>query len=110
MSGGMVALLNKKREKEGRLRELRESFKKADKDGDGELSLEEWIDVMKENGVDMTRYSVRNKSLLISQNNQISSILSEHDQVYIRFFNYLYSSRKNWFFVWLLLAFLVVFC
>ena len=55
MSGGMFALQQKKREKEGRIKELRESFKKADKDGDGALSPEEWMEVMKDAGMDYTK-------------------------------------------------------
>ena len=51
----MFALNQKKREKEGRLRELRESFRKFDKDGDGALSQEEWMEVMRDTGAEMTR-------------------------------------------------------
>lgn len=55
MSGGTFFLMNKKREKEGKMKELRESFRKADKDGDGALSQEEWMGVMKQNGIEMTK-------------------------------------------------------
>ena len=53
MSGGTFLLMQKKREKETKMRELRDSFKRADKDGDGALSRDEWAAVMRENGVEM---------------------------------------------------------
>ena len=55
MSGGTFVLMKQKREKESRLKELRESFKKADKDGDGVLTPTEWIEVMRDSGIEMTR-------------------------------------------------------
>ena len=55
MSGGMFALLKKKREKENKMKELRESFAKADKDGDGALNQEEWLEVMRDSGMDIKR-------------------------------------------------------
>ena len=45
-------LMTKKNDK--KLRELRETFDAADKDGDGKLSPAEWLCVLKEGGVDAT--------------------------------------------------------
>ena len=55
MSGGMFMLNQKKRATETRLKELREAFKRADKDGDGALSQEEWAEVLKGSGMEMSR-------------------------------------------------------
>jgi Ca2+-binding EF-hand superfamily protein len=52
---GHFALVNKKRAKESQMKDLKASFAKFDKDGDGELSLDEWAEVMKASGSDMTR-------------------------------------------------------
>jgi len=54
-AGALFALNQKKRAAEARMKSLREAFKKADKDGDGELDQAEWMEVMREAGVDMTR-------------------------------------------------------
>ena len=45
-------LMTKKNDK--KLKELRETFDAADKDGDGKLSPAEWLCVLREGGVDAT--------------------------------------------------------
>ena len=52
MSGGLFALMNKKGREERRMKELREAFDAADKDGDGKLNPEEWLSVLKVTGVE----------------------------------------------------------
>ena len=52
MSGGLFALMNKKGREERRMKELRDAFDAADKDGDGKLNPEEWLSVLKVTGVD----------------------------------------------------------
>ena len=57
MNAGVMGFVGKqrRREKEERLRELHESFLRFDKDGDGELSQEEWMEVMRDTGSEMSR-------------------------------------------------------
>ncbi len=50
-AGGRFYFLLKKGDK---MRELREAFERADQDGNGSLSKQEWIDVMKECDVQFT--------------------------------------------------------
>ena len=45
-------LMTKKNDK--RLKELRDVFDAADKDGDGKLSPAEWLSVLKDGGLDAT--------------------------------------------------------
>lgn len=52
MSGGLFALMNKKGREERRMKELREAFDAADKDGDGKLNPVEWLSVLKVTGVE----------------------------------------------------------
>ena len=49
---GMFALMSQKGREERRLKELREAFDNADKDKDGQLSPEEWLEVLKITGVE----------------------------------------------------------
>ena len=55
MSAGLFALMSKKGREEKRLKELRDAFDAADKDGDGQLSPQEWLNVLKTTGVDVSR-------------------------------------------------------
>ena len=55
MSGGTFALMQKKREKEAKMKELKASFVRADKDGDGALDKDEWFEVMRDSGYDISR-------------------------------------------------------
>lgn len=52
MSAGLFALMSKKGREERRMKELREAFDAADKDGDGKLNPEEWLEVLKVSGVE----------------------------------------------------------
>ncbi len=52
MSGGLFALMSKKGREEKRMKELREAFDSADQDGDGRLTPQEWLNVLKVTGVD----------------------------------------------------------
>ena len=52
MAGGFMALMNKKGKEERKLKEIREAFDNADKDGDGKLSPKEWYDVLQLAGLD----------------------------------------------------------
>ena len=38
------------------MKELRDSFAKADRDGDGALNPEEWMEVMRDAGIEIKRY------------------------------------------------------
>ena len=46
--------MSKKKADDKRLKELKEVFEAADKDGDGKLSPAEWLTVLKDGGVDAT--------------------------------------------------------
>ena len=56
MSGGLFALMSKKGREEKRMKELKAAFDAADKDGDGRLNMQEWLNVLKETGIDASRY------------------------------------------------------
>ena len=55
MSGGLFALMSKKGREAAKIKELEVAFKKADKDGDGQLSQEEWMEVLRETGVEVSK-------------------------------------------------------
>ena len=55
MSAGLFALMSKKGREEKRLKELRDAFDAADKDGDGQLTPSEWLNVLKATGVDVSK-------------------------------------------------------
>jgi Ca2+-binding EF-hand superfamily protein len=54
MSAGLFALNAKKGREEKRMKELRDAFDSADKDGDGKLNPAEWLEVLKVTGVEAT--------------------------------------------------------
>lgn len=47
--------MSKKGREEKRLKELRDAFDAADKDGDGQLTPMEWLNVLKATGVDASK-------------------------------------------------------
>ena len=55
MSGGFLALQQKKSKERKKLTDLEDAFKEADKNKDGKLSLEEWCDVLAKAGHDNPR-------------------------------------------------------
>ena len=55
MSAGLFALMSKKGREEKRMKELREAFDAADKDGDGQLNQGEWLNVLKASGMDASK-------------------------------------------------------
>ena len=55
MSGGLFALMSKKGREDKRMKELKSAFDQADKDGDGKLDMNEWFDVLKEIGAEVSR-------------------------------------------------------
>ena len=52
---GMFALKAKDRARENRMKELRETFDKYDTDGDGQLSPDDWLQLLRDNGHNVTR-------------------------------------------------------
>jgi len=58
MSAGLFALMSKKGREEKREKELKAAFDAADKDGDGKLDLEEWIQILKDTGIEVSRDEV----------------------------------------------------
>ena len=52
MSAGLFALMSKKGREDRKMKELREAFDAADKDGDGQLNPSEWLNVLKITGVE----------------------------------------------------------
>ena len=56
MSGGFLALQQKKSKEKRKVVDLEDAFKVADTDKDGRLSLDEWVDVLKSTGHSITRY------------------------------------------------------
>ena len=58
MSGGFLALQQKKSKERRKMVDLEDAFKDADKNKDGKLSLEEWCDVLAKTGHENPR-SVR---------------------------------------------------
>ena len=52
---GMFALKAKAKEREGRLRDLKDMFTKYDSDKDGQLSKEDWMLVMRDSGHEMSQ-------------------------------------------------------
>lgn len=52
MSAGLFALMSKRGREERRMKELREAFDAADKDKDGKLKPEEWLEVLRITGVE----------------------------------------------------------
>ena len=55
MSVGLFALMSKKGREDKRMKELKSAFDQADKDGDGKLDMNEWFDVLKEIGAEVSR-------------------------------------------------------
>ena len=55
MSGGLFALMSKKGREDKRMKELKSAFDSADKDGDGKLDMNEWFEVLKEIGTEVSR-------------------------------------------------------
>ena len=55
MSGGFLALQQKKSKEKRKLVELEDAFKEADKNRDGKLSMEEWCAVLGKTGHDNAR-------------------------------------------------------
>ena len=55
MSGGLFALMSKKGREDKRMKELKSAFDQADKDGDGKLDMNEWFEVLKEIGAEVSR-------------------------------------------------------
>jgi len=58
MSGGLFALMSKKGREDKRMKELKSAFDQADKDGDGKLDMNEWFEVLKEIGAEVSRDEV----------------------------------------------------
>jgi len=58
MSGGLFALMSKKGREDKRMKELKSAFDAADKDGDGKLDMNEWFEVLKEIGAEVSRDDV----------------------------------------------------
>merc|ERR1712168_271252 len=58
MSGGLFALMSKKGREDKRMKELKSAFDTADKDGDGKLDMNEWFEVLKEIGAEVSRDDV----------------------------------------------------
>jgi len=58
MSGGLFALMSKKGREDKRMKELKAAFDSADKDGDGKLDMNEWFEVLKEIGAEVSREDV----------------------------------------------------
>jgi len=58
MSGGFLALQAKKSKERLKVVELENAFRAADKDKSGRISLEEWMEVLRASGQDVTRSDV----------------------------------------------------
>ncbi|TRY68322.1 hypothetical protein TCAL_08079 [Tigriopus californicus] len=58
MSGGFLALQQKKSREKRKLVDLEDAFKEADKNKDGKLSLDEWCDVLAKTGHENARQEV----------------------------------------------------
>ncbi len=50
MSGGFLALQQKKSRERRKVVELEDAFKEADKNKDGKLSIDEWVEVLAKTG------------------------------------------------------------
>ena len=55
MSGGFLALQARKAKEKKKVAELEDAFKAADTDGDGKLSLHEWMEALKQSGHNVSR-------------------------------------------------------
>jgi len=58
MSGGFLALQARKAKEKKKVAELEDAFKAADTDGDGKLSLHEWMEALKQSGHNVSRSEV----------------------------------------------------
>jgi Ca2+-binding EF-hand superfamily protein len=55
MSGGFLALQQKKSKEKRKMVDLEDAFKEADKNKDGKLNMEEWCEVLAKTGHDNPR-------------------------------------------------------
>lgn len=56
MSGGFLALQQKKSKERRKLVDLEDAFKEADKNKDGKLTVDEWCEVLAKTGSENPRY------------------------------------------------------
>ena len=65
MSGGFLALQARKAKEKKKVAELEDAFKAADTDGDGKLSLHEWMEALKQSGHNVSRLDNSHRAMLI---------------------------------------------
>eukprot|EP00096_Caligus_rogercresseyi_P011330 TRINITY_DN4423_c0_g1_i1.p1 TRINITY_DN4423_c0_g1~~TRINITY_DN4423_c0_g1_i1.p1 ORF type:complete len:166 (-),score=59.39 TRINITY_DN4423_c0_g1_i1:1195-1692(-) len=58
MSGGFLALQQKKSKEKKKIADLEDAFRLADTNKDGKLSVESWLDILKATGHQVTRIDV----------------------------------------------------
>lgn len=58
MSGGFLALQSKRTKEKAKIVDLENAFRAADKDKSGRISLDEWMEVLRSSGQDVTRSEV----------------------------------------------------
>lgn len=76
MSGGFLALQAKKSKEKKKTADLEDAFRSADTDKDGRLTINEWVEVLKSTGHNITRYVViMKKYVSVVQRQQCRQIL-----------------------------------